>query len=88
MRIGGEYRMRSIARRHWARLAAAIGAEPEAVVALADDIAAQAPDLLGDVCRAAREEGADHPVLERMQAEITANARACRARLAVASDAA
>ncbi|HST59369.1 MAG TPA: type II toxin-antitoxin system HipA family toxin [Longimicrobium sp.] len=82
MRIGGEYRMRSIARRHWESLAATIGAEPDGVIAIADEIAAQVPDHLSDVCRRAGEEGAGHPVLERMQAEITANARACRIRLA------
>ncbi|HYW11567.1 MAG TPA: type II toxin-antitoxin system HipA family toxin [Longimicrobium sp.] len=82
MRIGGEYRMRSIARRHWESLAATIGAEPEAVVAIVDEIAAEVPDHLSDVCRRAAEEGAGHPVLERLQAEVTANARACRIRLA------
>lgn len=81
MRIGGEYRIRFIQQRHWERLALASGAEPEQLVAIVDDVAAQVPDLLRDVCRQVEEEGAGHPILTRMQEEITAHARACHARL-------
>lgn len=81
MRVGGEYRMRAIARRHWESLAAGIGADPEAVIAIVDDIAAQVPDRLSDVCRRAEADGAGHPILDRMQQEITANTRASRIRL-------
>lgn len=71
-----------ISPQHWESLADAIGADPDEVVALVDEIAAQVPDRLSDVCRRVAGEGAAHPVLERMQTEITANARACRIRLA------
>jgi serine/threonine-protein kinase HipA len=81
MRIGGEYRMRFIERRHWDRLASAIGAEPEDVAGIVDEIAERAPDVLRDVCHRAGEEGAGHPILQRLQTEVAANARACRAAL-------
>jgi serine/threonine-protein kinase HipA len=81
MRIGGEYRMRAIERRHWDRLADAIGAEPDAVAGLVDEIAERAPDVLRDICRRAGEEGAAHPILQRLETEVAANARACRAAL-------
>lgn len=81
MRIGGEYRMRAIERRHWDRLAGAIGAEPDAVAGIVGEIAERAPDVLRDICRAADEAGAGHPILRRLETEVAANARACRAAL-------
>lgn len=87
MRIGGEYRMRAVGRRHWDRLAGAIGAEPDAVAGIVGDIAERAPDVLSDACRRAGEAGAGHPILRRLETEVAANARACRAALTRAGNA-
>lgn len=82
MKIGGEYRMRAIARRHWERLASAAGIPADAVLAIVGDVVERVPDALSDVCRETAEEGRSHPVLKRLQKAVGANVAQCRAMLA------
>ncbi len=82
MKIGGEYRMRAIARRHWERLASAAAIPGDAVLAIVRDVVEQAQDALSDVCRSAVAEGLSHPVLNRLQKAVTAQVGHCRAMLA------
>jgi serine/threonine-protein kinase HipA len=84
MKVGGEYRMRYVARRHWERLAADAGMPPDAVLAIVADTVDKAPDALSDLCREAAEGGLAHPVLPRLQDAVAANARWCRLALASA----
>ena len=81
MRIGGEYRLRAVGRRNWARLADEIGAEAGDLIELVRDVVAQAPDVLAGVRGLVAAEGVEHPVLARMQDRVAAQARACLARL-------
>jgi serine/threonine-protein kinase HipA len=74
MRIGGEYRLWSIERRHWERLAQAVGLDPEPLMQRINDVASAVPDLLVDVCREARSEGLDDPILDRLTDAVAENA--------------
>lgn len=74
MRVGGEYRLWSIQRRHWERLAAAAGLDPASLVARVTDVAAAVPDLLADTCAQARSEGLDDPILGRLTDAAAENA--------------
>jgi hypothetical protein len=58
-----------------------IGARPDAAVALVRDVVEQVPDALAAVRREAGEEGTRHPVLDRLQDEVAAQASFCLARL-------
>jgi hypothetical protein len=84
MKIGGEYRMRAITRRHWERLASAAGIPADAVLAIVGDVVERVPDALSDVCRETVDEGRSHPVLKRLQKAVGANAALCRSMLAKA----
>lgn len=66
MRVGGEYRLWYIGRRQWERLADAVGLDREPLTQRVGEIAAAVPDLLADTCAAARAEGLDHPILDRL----------------------
>lgn len=81
MKIGGEYRLRSVSRRHWERLASDAAIPAEAVLAIVGDVVDRAPDALADVCREAADGGLSPPILARLQNAVTAHARWCRARL-------
>lgn len=82
MRIGGEYRMRAIARRHWERLASAAALPADAVIAIVRDVVDRVEDALSDVCRGAVAEGLSHPVLHRLQKTVMTQAAQYRAALA------
>jgi serine/threonine-protein kinase HipA len=81
MKIGGEYRMRAVGRRNWERLAAEIGAAPDAVIALVREIVEALPDALAGVRAETAADGLDHPVLARLQTAVATNAASCLARL-------
>ncbi|MFL5541484.1 MAG: hypothetical protein ACJ8J0_21030, partial [Longimicrobiaceae bacterium] len=81
MPIGGEYRMRSIERRHWERLADSIGADRDALVELVADVVERIPDTLHEVCSEATDQGFGHPVLLRLQQEVEKHVSACRSAL-------
>lgn len=77
MRIGREYSVRKIERRHWERLADQVGLDRAAVVERVRLIMKLLPDRLADVCAAARTSGIDHPVVTRLESEGTRRAAAC-----------
>lgn len=77
MRIGREYLVWKIGRRHWERLAHDCALEPGGVVARVRELLAAVPDHLADSCRAARDEGLDHPVLAALADVIRENATRC-----------
>lgn len=77
MSIGGEYRMRFVERRHWERLADAIGAEREALVELVADVVERIPPVLDDLCGGVAEHGLGHPVLARLREEVAKRAGTC-----------
>ncbi|MDE2981298.1 MAG: type II toxin-antitoxin system HipA family toxin [Gemmatimonadota bacterium] len=81
MKIGGESRLGYIQVRHWERFAAEVGLPPDEVLGICESVAIETPDRLADVVAAARSEGLDHPVVERLKEGITKHASACLERL-------
>ena len=81
MRIGGEYSLWRIGRRHWERLAAAAGLEPEPLVRRVGEVASQIPDLLAGECRRAEAEGLTHPLLARLTDAVAVQAKQAMSRL-------
>lgn len=81
MKIGGEYGLWSIGRKHWERLADAVGLEPEPLVTRVGEVAAAVPDLLATQCRHAEAEGLTHPLLARLQDTVAKQADHAIARL-------
>lgn len=81
MKIGGESRLGYIQIRHWERFAAQVGLPPAEVLGICESVAAETPDRFADLVAAARSEGLDHPVIERLKEGITKHASACLDRL-------
>ncbi|MYB07457.1 MAG: type II toxin-antitoxin system HipA family toxin [Gemmatimonadetes bacterium] len=81
MKIGGESRLGYIQVRHWERFAAQVGLPPEEVLGICESVATETPDRFADLVAAARSEGLDHPVVERLKKGITKHASACLDRL-------
>ena len=76
MKIGGEYRLRDIGLEEWRKLAAEVGANPDGLVETALEMARLLPGRLAAEIEAARKDGLDHPIVERMSKAI--NGRAAR----------
>lgn len=75
MRVGGEYRIWKIQRRHWERLGREMGVDDaEERVRL---VVQAVPERLDEVCDAARAEGIIHPVLDVLRKEVRRNAASC-----------
>jgi serine/threonine-protein kinase HipA len=81
MRIGGEYALWKIDRRHWERLGDEIGIGAEAAVQQVRDLVARVPDAIATVTAAARAKGMDHPIVDTLQTKVTEHATACLRRL-------
>ena len=77
MKIGGESRLGYVQVRHWERFAAEVGLPAEDVLGICESLAAEVPDHVGDIVRAARSEGLDHPIVDRLGEVVTKQARAC-----------
>ena len=77
MKIGGESRLGYIQVRHWERFAAEVGLPPDGVLEICESLAAQIPDRLSDVVAAARSEGVDHPIVDRLVEVVAAHAKGC-----------
>lgn len=84
MRVGGEYELWRIGRRHWERLADAMGLEADPLVQRVGEVAEAIPDLLASECRKAREEGLDHPLLAQLTDAVAEQAGRAAASLAYA----
>ena len=81
MKIGGESRLGYVRVRHWERFAAEVGLPPDEVLGICESVAAETRDRFTDVVTAARSEGLDHPIAERLKDGIASHARACLDRL-------
>lgn len=77
MSIGGQYRMRFIERRHWERLADAIGADRKALVELVADVVERIPPALDEICGGASDHGLAHPALARLREEVGKHVSSC-----------
>ena len=76
LRIGKEYRIRKIQRRHWEQLAKEMELGPDGVERVREVVQA-APGRMEDVCTAARAEGIDHPVVGMLEDGVRKQAAAC-----------
>jgi serine/threonine-protein kinase HipA len=78
MRIGGEYQIERISRRHWLRFAADNGLDPDATVARVDDLAAGTPAAMADAAgtRAVQALGSELPA--KLVERVTQRVRRCR----------
>jgi serine/threonine-protein kinase HipA len=82
MRIGGEYTISKIERRHWARFASSIGFDPDRLVQRIDRIAANAADAFAEVARTEAVRAVRSELPERLVTEVAAHAQRCRDALA------
>jgi serine/threonine-protein kinase HipA len=78
MKLGGEYRFNNIHVRHWRRMAQDNRLDPDVVIQRVDDFARQLPEHVADTQRRMKQEGIDHPLVERLARRLTTRAAACR----------
>ncbi len=78
MKVGGEYRVEWIRRRHWERLAAAVKLKPADVVELIAGLADRLPGAMEEVVAEARAAGLEHPSIDPLVDRILAHAERCR----------
>lgn len=77
MKVGGEARLGYVRIRHWERFAAEVGRPSDEVLGICESVAAETPAHLGEIAAAARSEGLDHPVVERLEQAVPKQANAC-----------
>ncbi len=77
MKLGGEYRLRLIARRHWLKLAAEVRQDADVVLARVEHMAGALPDAAADVARRAHADGLAHDILPRLTDLLCARAQRC-----------
>jgi serine/threonine-protein kinase HipA len=66
MKVGNTYRLRDIRRHHWEKLLRSARVDIAATLARITAMATALPDHASDLARAMRDEGFDHPMLERL----------------------
>jgi serine/threonine-protein kinase HipA len=74
MKIGGHYRLENIALRHWEAWAKTAGLSDEAIVARIREMCMQLPDAVRAVSRKMKEEGLNHPIVDRLTDNLTKRA--------------
>ncbi|MBI2168494.1 MAG: type II toxin-antitoxin system HipA family toxin [Actinobacteria bacterium] len=78
MKIGGEYQLSIIEKRHWVRQAKVASLDPDAVLARVHALAHRAPDAFSDVASAPEIRALDSPLTARLVDAVTARAQECR----------
>ncbi|WP_420633971.1 HipA domain-containing protein [Candidatus Palauibacter sp.] len=78
MKIGGEARLGYTQARHWARLARDVGLAASEVLESCASLAAAISGRLPGIVQTARNDGLDHPILNRLEEAILARAEVCR----------
>jgi serine/threonine-protein kinase HipA len=76
LRVGGEYRIPKIGRRHWERLVTDVGLGSDAVEQVRE-VVREAPGRMEEVCAGARDEGISHPVVDTLQEAVQRHAATC-----------
>jgi serine/threonine-protein kinase HipA len=77
MKIGGEYRFRDIGARQWRKLATELRLDADRLMARIGDLAGALPDALADICRTAKADGIDRPLVERLARRLRERAQRC-----------
>jgi serine/threonine-protein kinase HipA len=78
MKIGGEYGLRSIARRHWQRLATETRLNPDELLTHIEAKLAVMPDSILATRQRVRGEGLTHPIIDRLSEKLHARVKECR----------
>lgn len=86
MKIGGEYRLRNIAFRHWQRFAVEAGVDEPALVHRLVAMATRLPDHIETIKATVSREGLTHPIIVRLVRNLTARAVACKRLLETKAD--
>ena len=81
MKIGGEARLGYTQARHWTRLARDVGLAASEVLESCASLAAAISGRLPGIVQTARNDGLDHPILDRLEEAILARAEVCRAKV-------
>jgi serine/threonine-protein kinase HipA len=77
MKIGGEYRVRDVAARHFRKLAVELRLDPDETLARVRQLAAALAERVEPIRKQARREGLTHPIVGRLVAELGARAKQC-----------
>ena len=78
MKLGGEYRLRTIGPHQWKKLSQELRLDPDAMRQRVKDLAGELGDRVSDVTRRLTDEGLTHPFIARLADALTARAAACR----------
>ena len=77
MRIGREYHIWKIRRRHWEELATRCDLDPDPVIERIGQLVADVPAATERAAAEVRSEGVIHDIVERLEGEIAAQSRRC-----------
>jgi serine/threonine-protein kinase HipA len=77
MKIGGEYRLRNIAARHWRRLATEVRQNPEELLGNLRVAAEAMPDHVLQIQQVAKDDGLVHSIVDRLSEKLIARAKEC-----------
>jgi serine/threonine-protein kinase HipA len=78
MRIGGQYVIGKIERRHWMRFATVAGFDPEEAIRRIDDLAARTPDAFADAIKSASVRDLESPLPQRLLDAVSTRAVECQ----------
>jgi len=87
MKVGGEYRLRDVGLRQWRKLAQEVRIDEGRLIDRLIAMANQIPDAISDIRTAARRDGLDQPVVERLETRLVERANACEKAQSVAGSA-
>jgi serine/threonine-protein kinase HipA len=82
MKVGGEYRLRDISKRHWLKLASEVRFDADELIARLVAMAEQLPDTVSAARTQAKNDGLRAPIIDRLVTELQRRAEACRRLLA------
>jgi serine/threonine-protein kinase HipA len=78
MKLGAEYRLRNIQRRHWQRTAEELRLDPERLIQRVNDFTAQMPDHVADIQRRIAQEGINHQLVPKLAEGLINRAADCQ----------
>jgi serine/threonine-protein kinase HipA len=78
MKLGGEYRLRKIGLRQWQKLAKEVRIDENTVLGRAVAIAEAIPEQVARIAAQMKREGIKHPLLGKLERELSARAVRCR----------
>ena len=83
MKVGGYYRLSSIGRHAWERLATELRLNPELLVVRTGQLVERAPDVFSAVCAESAIAELDTALPDRLLDQVAARSRSCIADLGV-----